>query len=111
MAQSDSYQIPMHSHGTFTSAATAVDVTVALGYRPGMVLFFGDTGATSPNIFIGIDSALSGAADKVLKITGTTGVVTVVTNAAGIAFSDTGFTVDSTTQANSGTNMWMCSRG
>jgi hypothetical protein len=100
-------QGPANQVGVFTSAASAAAVTVTLGYRPAFVEFCQNSGGTNPNIYKINDAA---AADRVVLDTGSTGVLTLVTNANSITISDSGFTVAAAAQTNSGTNWWLVQR-
>ena len=102
-----STQIPASQTGVFTSAATAAAVTVTLGYRPSFVQFCQNSAGTNPNLYWCNDSTV---ADRVLLDTGSTGVLTVVTNANCITISDTGFSIAAAAQTNSGTNWWVVNR-
>lgn len=84
------------------SAGSPVDIVVVLGYRPGFVKVWTNLGGTNPDSYESFDSAIR--ADKVLKTTGSSGVVTVVTNANGITFQENGFTLKAAAQTASGLN-------
>lgn len=94
---------PQFLYGTFTSAASAADVSETLPWSPSMVIVLVDVEGTNPNILL----ASSASTTDSLTLTGSTGVVTSPAVASGLDITATGFTVDSTVQVNSGKNAWI----
>lgn len=69
----------------FTSEASAADAYIWLGYEPDFVILIANSTATSPDVYLWPNTKKftqwqdsDGDGDDVLKITGTTGVITKV---------------------------------
>ena len=106
VTQTATHASPPYLTGTFTSAASAADVTETLGFSPSLVQVFLDVTGTNPNILW----ATSADTAESITMTGSTGVLTSPAVASGLDITDTGFTVDSTVQTNSGVNFWIAFR-
>ena len=99
-------QFPSADRGNVTSAATAALITVTLGFRAGYVQLTVNSGGTNPDIITKNDAAT----DRVTLVTGSTGVITKLTDANSITITDNGFTVAAGVQTDSGENEWLAVR-
>lgn len=100
---SKDFSNPQFLTGTFTSAASAADVSEALPWQPTLVIVFIDVNGTNPNILVATEASTTDS----LTLTGSSGVVTSPAVASGVDITATGFTVDSSVQVNSGVNGWI----
>lgn len=103
---SKAFQHPLLDSGSFTSAATAVDVTETLGYSPSFVIVLIDMHATNPDVII----ASAASTTQSLSLLGSTGVVTSPLVAVGLDITATGFIVRAEEQNDDGVNGWWASR-
>lgn len=97
---------PNVAYYSFTSATSAADEVVTVGFDPIMVIGVIDADATAPEIVISYN--VSTFADSLQAANHATAQLTSPAKSSGISFSGRTFTVESALQNNSGENYFIC---
>ena len=100
---------PSMAYGLFSSASTAADEVVTVGFTPKFVMVVIDVNAAvaDPEITVGYNDALATDAAEIVNHA-TTQILDTVISSNIHTYTTRGFTIDATLQKDAGVNFYVC---